>query len=158
MNLIRRPTPLGAYRPRSIDDQFGRIVENMFDDMFAPLAAGAGLPQWATEGIATPRLNVTETDKEFMVEAEMPGVKKEDVKVSVENQRVTIEGECKRDSEQREGENVVYSEHSARKYMRSFTLPSDVDEAAAQAQLEHGVLKLTLPKKQAAAATRLTVQ
>ncbi|MGZ8289069.1 MAG: Hsp20/alpha crystallin family protein [Telluria sp.] len=158
MNLIRRPSPLGAYRPGSLDDQFGRMVENMFEDMFAPLAAGSGLSQRGTEGIATPRLNVTETEKSFEVEAEMPGVKKEDVKVSVENQRVTIEGECKRESERREGENVVYSERSASRYMRSFTLPSDVDEAAAAAHLENGVLTLSLPKKKSAAATRLTVQ
>jgi len=159
MNIVRRnPSSLAAYRPRSLDDQFGRLVENMFEDMFAPFTAGSGLSQWAGENVATPRLNVTETDKSFEVEAEMPGVKKEDIKVAIENQRVTIEGECKRESEQREGENVVYSERSARKYVRVFTLPTDVDETAAQARLENGVLSLSLPKKQGGAATRLTVQ
>ncbi|MGZ8320693.1 MAG: Hsp20/alpha crystallin family protein [Telluria sp.] len=157
MNIIRRPSGLAQYRPRSIDDQFGRLVENMFEDMLSPFGA-QGMPQWSAEGIATPRLNVTETEKTFEVEAEMPGVKKEDIKVSVEHQRVTIEGESKRETERKEGENVVYSERSASKYMRSFTLPSDVDEATAQAHLENGVLTLTLPKKQAGAATKLTVQ
>lgn len=159
MNLVRRnPSQLATYRPRSLDDQFGRLVENMFEDFFAPFTTGSSLSQWGGEGVATPRLNVTETDKSFEVEAEMPGVKKEDVKVAVENQRVTIEGESKRETEQREGENVVYSERSARKYVRAFTLPSDVDEAAAQARLENGILTLSLPKKQGGAATRLTVQ
>lgn len=157
MNIIRRPSGLSPYRPRSIDDQFGRLVENMFEDMLSPFGP-QGMPQWSAEGISTPRLNVTETEKTFEVEAEMPGVKKEDIKVSVENQRVTIEGESKRETERKEGENVVYSERSASKYMRSFTLPSDVDEATAQAHLENGVLTLTLPKKQAGAATKLTVQ
>lgn len=158
MNLIRRPSSLATYRPRTLDDTFGRMVESMVEDMFAPFSAGQQLSQWAGEGVATPRINVRETEKSFEIEAEMPGVKKEDVKVSVENQRVTIEAESKRDTEEREGENVVYSEHSARRYMRSFSLPTDVDEAAAQAHLENGMLTLSLPKKQAGAATRLTVQ
>lgn len=158
MNLVRRPTQLGAYRPRGLDDPFGRMVESMFEDMFAPMAAGAVMPQWAAEGVTTPRLNVKETEKAFEVEAEMPGVKKEDVKVSIENQRVTIEAEARSESEQREGENVIYSERSTRKYMRSFSLPSDVDEATAEAHLDSGLLTLTLPKKQTASAKRLTVQ
>ncbi|RJG27443.1 Hsp20/alpha crystallin family protein [Massilia cavernae] len=158
MNLVRRPTPLGAYRARALEDPFGRLVENMFEDMLAPMAGGSMMPQWANEGITTPRLNVKETEKSFEVEAEMPGVKKEDVKVSIENQRVTVEAETKTESEQREGENIIYSERSTRKYLRAFTLPSDVDEAAAQAHLENGVLTLSLPKKQGGSATKLTVQ
>ena len=159
MNLIRRtPSQLSTYRPRSIDDQFGRLVESMFEDMMAPFVGGTGLSQWQGEGVASPRLNVTESDNAFEIQAEMPGVNKEDVKVAIENQRVTIEGECKREDEQREGENVVYSERAVHKFMRSFTLPGDVDENAAQARLENGVLKLTLPKKQGAAPTKLTIQ
>ena len=159
MNLVRRTTsPLSVYRPHSIEDQFGRIVESMFEDMLAPFTAGGTLPRFSEEGSISPRLNVTETEKSFEVEIEMPGVKKEDVKVSVEHQRVTIEGEAKREEQQREGENVLYTERSARKFVRSFMLPSEVDEATAQARMENGVLSLSLPKKQASAAKRLTVQ
>jgi HSP20 family protein len=159
MNLIRRgSSPLSTYRPAAIEDQFGRIVENMFEDMMAPFAAGTAGPRWAMEGITTPRLNLVEREKEFEVQAEMPGVKKEDVKVTIENQRVTLEGESKSETEQKEGEHVVYAERSMQKFMRSFTLPSDVDEAAAQAKMENGVLTLTLPKKQGSAAKKLTVQ
>jgi HSP20 family protein len=160
MNLIRRPSsPLSAYRPGALEDQFGRIVENMFEDMLAPFTAGTSMPRWAMEGITTPRLNLTETDKDFQVQAEMPGVKKEDVKVTIENQRVTMEAEAKNETEQREGEHVVYSERSTQKFMRSFTLPSDVDDAAAEAKMENGILTLTLPKKQGGSgAKKLTVQ
>jgi HSP20 family protein len=158
MNLIRRPSSLATYRPRGLDDPFGRMVESMVEDMFAPFTTGQQMSQWAGESISAPRINVSENEKSFEIEAEMPGVKKEDVKVSVENQRVTIEAESKRDTEERQGENVVYAEHSARKYMRSFSLPADVDETAAQAHLENGIRRLSLPKKQAGAATRLTVQ
>lgn len=159
MNMIRRtPSALTGYRPRAMDDQFGRLVENMFEEMFAPFTLGSALSQWPAEGSVSPRLNVSETDKAFEVQAEMPGVKKEDVKVAIEHQRVTIEGESKREQEQREGENVLYTERSASKFMRSFVLPVEVDEASAEARMENGVLTLTLPKKQSSEATRIAIQ
>ena len=155
MNLIKRGTSPLAFRGGAMDDQLGRMVENMFQDFLAPLAQGA---RWADEGLAMPRLDVSEHDNAFEVQAELPGVKKEDVKVSIDGQRVTLEGECQQANEQREGEQVVYSERSTRRYLRSFTLPSEVDDTAAQARLENGVLMLTLPKKQGSAAKRLTIQ
>ena len=159
MNIIRRtPSALAGYRPRAMDDQFGRLVENMFEEMFAPFTHGGALSQWPAEGTVSPRLNVSETDKAFEVQAELPGVKKEDVKVAVEHQRVTIEGETRREQEQREGENTLYSERSASRFMRSFMLPVEVDEASAEARMENGILTLTLPKKQGSAATRLSIQ
>jgi HSP20 family protein len=105
-----------------------------------------------------PRLDLVETDQAYELQAEMPGVEKEDLKVAIDHQRVTIEGECRKANERREGENVVYSERSARKFMRSFTLPSEVDDAAAQAKLENGVLHLTLPKKQGSTVRRIDIQ
>jgi HSP20 family protein len=138
-----------------MEDQFGRMVESMFQDFFAPLAQGG---HWADEGMGVPRLDVRETDKAFEIQADLPGVKKEDIKVSIDGPRVTIEGECQQANEQREGEQVVYSERSTSRYQRSFNLPSEVDDAAAEARLEDGVLKLTLPKKTGGAARRLTIQ
>ena len=159
MNIIRRtPSALAGYRPRAMDDQFGRLVENRFEEMYAPITHGGALSQWPAEGTVSPRLNVSETDKAFEVQAELPGVKKEDVKVAVEHQRVTIEGETKREQEQREGENVLYTERSASKFVRSFMLPVEVDEASAEARMENGILTLTLPKKQGSEATRISIQ
>lgn len=158
MNIIRRtPSSLSGYRPRMVEDQFGRLVENMFEDMLAPLAQGALAP-WSGEGAISPRLDVRESDQAFEVKAELPGVKKDDVKVTIERQRVTIEGESKREQEQREGENLLYSERRSTSFMRSFVLPVEVDEANAQARIEDGVLSLTLPKKQGSAATRISIQ
>ena len=155
MNLIRRgTTPLSSYRPGGMEDQFGRMFENMFQDFFAPLTQG----RWSGDDVGMPRLDVTETEKTFEVKAEMPGVKKEDVNVSIDGQRVTIEGECQQANEQRQGEQVVYSERSTRKYQRSFTLPTEVDDTGAQARLEDGVLLLSLPKKQGGTARKLTIQ
>jgi HSP20 family protein len=159
VNLIRRTgSPMARYRPTAMEDQFGRMIESMFEDFLAPAAQAAALSRLSEEGVISPRINVIETDKAYQVQAELPGVKKEDVKVSIENQRVTIEAETKQEEEKKEGENVVYAERSARKFVRSFLLPTEVDDAAADAKLEDGVLTLTLPKKQANAAKRLTVQ
>ena len=154
MNIVKRSnTPVSAFRPGLLEDQFGQLIETMFQDMFAPLGVSrqAGAAAQAC-------MNVTENDQAFEVEVEMPGVKKEDVKVTLDQQRVTIEGEAKRESEQRDGDNVVYSERSIGKYMRSFTLPTNVDDSSAEARMENGVLKLTLPKKPDSASKRLTIQ
>jgi len=157
MNLVRRgSTPLSAYRPGSVEDQFGRLVESMFEDFFAPLAQGGA--SLGDAGAAVPRLDMSETEQAYDIQADMPGVDKQDLKVAIDHNRVTIEGECRKANERREGENVVYSERSARKFMRSFTLPTEVDDATAQAKLENGVLHLTLPKKQGSEARRLTIQ
>lgn len=157
MNLVRRSsTPLSLLRPGAIDDPFARIVDNMFDEFFSPFTRGT--PAWSEAAASSPRLDVNETEKTYEIKAEMPGVKKEDLKVSIDHDRITIEGECRTASERREGENVVYSERSTGKLMRSFMLPTEVDDTAAQAKLENGILSLSLPKKQGSEAHRLTIQ
>ena len=156
MNLIRRASnPMSTYRPGSVEDQFGRMVETMFQDFFSPIAQGSG---WRDDGLGVPRLDVRETEKTFEIQADLPGVRKEDIKVSIDGPRVTIEGECQQANEQREGEQVMYSERSTRRYQRSFSLPSEVDDASSEARFEDGVLKLSLPKKMGGSARRLTIQ
>jgi HSP20 family protein len=149
---------MAVYRPRSAEDQFGRMVESIFEDLIAPVAQAAALSRLSEDGTVGPRIDISENEKAYTVNAEMPGAKKEDMKVSVDGQRITIEAEVKREEEKREGENVVMAERTVRKYMRSFLLPAEVDDSAAEARLEDGILTLTLPKKQAAAAKRLTIQ
>lgn len=153
MNLIRRnASPMAAYRPGSVEDQFGRMVESMFEDFFAPMTQSM-----SPDGAMAPRLNITETDSGFELQAELPGVAKDDIKVSIEGQRVQIEAQCHNSSTTREGEKVVLAERSASRYLRSFMLPAEVDDDAAQAHLENGVLHLSLPKKQVTPARRLTI-
>lgn len=157
MNLIRRDNaPLSPYRS-TLDEPFGRLFENMFEGFFAPLMSSSLLQQDAGLPVS-PRVDLNETDTAFQVQAELPGVKKEDIKVSIDNRRVSIEAESKRESAEKEGENIVYTERSSRKFARSFTLPTEVDDAAAEAKLENGILFLTLPKKESTHARRLTIQ
>lgn len=77
MNIIRRnPSALAGYRPRGMDEQFGRLVESMFEDMFAPFTHAGALSQSAGDGVLSARLDVSETDQAFEIQADMPGRKK----------------------------------------------------------------------------------
>ena len=103
------------------------------------------------------RLDLKETEKAYMVHAEIPGVKKEDIEVSIDGNLVTIRAEVKRQKEEK-GETMLRTERYYGAMTRSFTLATDVDEKAAGAKYTDGVLELTLPKKPGGATRRLTVQ
>ena len=104
------------------------------------------------------RSDLSEDDKNFVIKSEIPGVKKEDIHISIDGNRVSISAETKRESEEKEGTKVVRSERYYGKVFRSMTLDSDVDQDQADAKYEDGVLTLTLPKKAGSAAKQLTVK
>jgi len=104
------------------------------------------------------KIDVKEQDKAYTVHAEMPGVKKEDIHVTVEGAMVSISAERKQEKEVKEGERVLRTERYFGKVSRSFQLGQDIDEGQASAKFTDGVLELTLPKKAATQARRLTIQ
>lgn len=103
------------------------------------------------------RLDVEEDDKSYTVQAEIPGVNKSDIKVSIDGNQVSISAEVKNEKEAKEGNKVVRSERYYGSISRSFTLENDVDEAGAIAKYDNGVLLLTLPKKPGGKAKQVTV-
>jgi HSP20 family protein len=103
------------------------------------------------------KVDVTRTDDTYSVKAEMPGIKKDDISVSIDGGQVTIAGEVKKEKEEKKGEEVIRSERYYGKVSRSFTLPQEVDEGKAQAKYADGVLNLTLPVKSKAGSRKLTV-
>lgn len=103
------------------------------------------------------RLDVTEDDKAFCVKADIPGVKKEDIKVSVDGNLVSITAETKKEAEEKEGQTVVRSERYYGCASRSFSLAQDIDQDAVAAKYSDGVLELTLPKKPGAAGKTITI-
>ena len=103
------------------------------------------------------RMDVKEDDKAYTIHAEMPGVKKEDIQVSIDGNQVSIVAEVKSEKQEKQGEKVLRSERYYGKVYRAFSLPQDVDQENAKAKYESGVLELTLPKKAAAATRKLTV-
>lgn len=92
------------------------------------------------------KMDVTEADAAYTVKAEIPGVKKEDIKVDVEGNEVTITAELKRETEQKDGKSLR-SERYYGQQSRSFTLAHDIDDGKIEAKYADGVLVLTLPKK-----------
>lgn len=103
------------------------------------------------------KIDVKEQDKAFVVHAEMPGIKKEDIHVSIEGPTVVISAERKQEKEVKDGERVLRSERYFGKVSRSFQLGQDIDDGKAAAKFADGVLELTLPKKAAAQSKRLVI-
>lgn len=136
-----------------------RSFDRLFDDAFSGLPGFFGTPAARGDGDTprSPALDLSETDKAYTVKLDVPGVKKEDVKVSIDGRRVSVEARSDNTEEKKEGDRVVYRERSMASYARSFTLPAEVDSAAANAKLEHGVLMLELPKRGAPAASQIKI-
>jgi HSP20 family protein len=105
----------------------------------------------------TPTANVTETEKEFLIKAELPEVKREDVKVTLENGVVTISGERRREKEDKT-ENEIRIESFYGMFSRSFQLPDNVDVNAIRAESKDGVLRLHLPKTEAVKPKAIAVE
>jgi HSP20 family protein len=135
---------------RRWNDEF----DNLFEGFFRPMrmideeAAGTGL---------APRLDVIERDAEFVVQAELPGVKKDDIEVAMENGVLTISAESRSETEEKEGERVIRQERRYGKYLRSLRLGKDVDDKKVRATFKDGILELTLPKAEAVKPKKITV-
>ena len=132
--------------------QFHRSFESAFRRFFSPARFDAEAQTLDM------RLDVSENDKAYVVKADVPGVKKEDINVRIDGNVVQIDAEVKREKETKgEGGKVLHSERYHGTVSRTFSLGQDVDEAKADAKYADGVLTLELPKKASAAARKLTV-
>ena len=100
------------------------------------------------------KLDVSEDEKSYLVRADLPGYKKEDIRVSVDGNQITISAETSMKKEEKKDQNVIYSERYEGKMFRSFTLDCNVDEAKSAAKFTDGVLELTLPKQMESASCK----
>jgi len=103
------------------------------------------------------KIDLSEDKKHFTVRADLPGVKKEDIQVDIDGNRIAISAQAKSFKEEKKGETVIYSERYEGKVFRSFALNSDVDESKAEASYKDGVLELRLPKKSNGKSKRLSI-
>lgn len=135
------------------------IRYNPADDAFDDLFRGFLMRPVHMEGAPDIqiKLDVTEDDKNYSVHAEMPGVKKDDIHVTIDGNQIAISAEVKNEKEVKEGEKVLRSERYYGKVSRAFTVAHDVDEESSSAKYNDGVLVLTLRKKAAAASKRLAI-
>jgi HSP20 family protein len=111
-----------------------------------------------TPSLGQIKVDVSEDDQVYRIHAEIPGAKKEDIKVSVDNDVVSISAEVRRDAEQKEGSRVVRSERYYGTVSRAFSLGGEVDESKCNAKYQDGVLELVLPKKAGGRVRQIAVQ
>ena len=104
------------------------------------------------------KIDVKEQEKSYLVHAEIPGVKKDDIHVAIDGAVVSISAERREEKDVKEGERVLRTECYFGKVSRSFQLAQEIDEAQVTAKYTDGVLELTLPKKAATQARRITIQ
>jgi HSP20 family protein len=130
-----------------------------FEDIFNDLTRGYWVKPFPAQGgeELKMKVDVKEDDKAYTVHAEIPGVNKDDIRVDVNGDQVSISAEVKREKEEK-GEKMLHSERYYGMLSRSFSLPGDVDEKGTVAKYADGVLDLTLPKKQGNGARRISVQ
>ncbi|HPF27524.1 MAG TPA: Hsp20/alpha crystallin family protein [Steroidobacteraceae bacterium] len=136
MNLIRRE-PF-----RDIDDLFNRMLTSSWPRSRALANNGGNAIEWA------PSADISETDKEFLVRAELPAVKKDDIQVTVDNDVITIRGERKQETEDK-SEKHHRVERFYGTFERSFSLPPNADASAIKADSKDGVLTVRIPKAKA---------
>jgi len=142
--------------------QFDRLFDDAFGHVFAQPVADAAPAR-------RPAIDVSESDSAYVVTLDVPGVTREDVKVSIDGRRVSVVAEAAAATPAAEAataeapaetttasERVILRERAGASFARSFTLPSDIDQASSQARLDNGVLTLTLAKR-SPATTQLTV-
>ena len=133
------------------DDGF----DNLFEGFFRPMRVNT---PFSSGNQLTPAIDVTENGQSYTVKAELPGIKKEDIHVTLQDGVLTISGETREDTEQKEGDRVIRRERRYGKYSRSMTLNKQVDENNVKAAYADGILSLTLPKKEESKPQKINVQ
>lgn len=125
-------------------------VSNRLNTLFGrlPVSTGAGQEMLAVTDW-TPIVDISETDKAYLIKGEIPGVKKEDVKVTIEDGMLTVRGERHQEKEDK-GEKFHRVERCYGSFMRSFRLPDDADESTVKAEFKDGIISITLPKSEKA--------
>lgn len=132
---------------------------NPFDELFKDFGKGFWVKPVAfpAETAVEMKIDVKEDEKSYTIRAEIPGAKKDDIKVDVDGNLVSVSAEVKQEKEEKKGEKVVYSERSYGMASRSFTLPAEVNAKDAKAEYKDGLLSLMLPKKANGGGQRVAI-
>ena len=134
------------------------------DEAFDDLLRGFFVRPVSFEGstahpqVAQFRVEVSEGESAYTIRAEIPGVRKDDININIEGDQVAISAEVKNEKEAKDGERVLRSERYYGKVYRAFQLGQPVDDAACAAKYSDGILELTLPKRAATSAKRITIE
>ncbi|HEY8271583.1 MAG TPA: Hsp20/alpha crystallin family protein [Pseudobdellovibrionaceae bacterium] len=148
----RELAPLSGMR--NMMSRFDDVFNNLEREFFAEPAGG----RWAQTGLEgmtefTPSVDIEESDEMYLISADLPGIKKEDVKIDVTGNTLRFSGERSKDIKE-EG----YRERSYGRFSRSFTLPQNIDPKKVEAHFEDGVLRIVLPKSEVKSAQEIKIQ
>ena len=131
-----------------------------FDEFFRDFPLGYSVKPLHGDPLPSPdkiKIDVKTNDKSFTVHAEMPGLNKDDIHVTVDGNHLTIRAEVKQHDADSEDGQVVHSERYYGAVARTISLPAPVSEAGAKAKYENGILTLNLPKETAGGAKRIAI-
>ncbi len=155
MNLTRfEPTPLASFPLFREMEQMSERLNRLFGTWTRP---GNGGKESLTVADWTPFVDIEETEKEYLIKAELPEIKKEDVKVTVENGILTLQGERKQEKEEK-GKKFHRIERSYGTFLRTFTVPVDAEETKVAADFKDGILRVHLPKTEKARPKAIEVK
>lgn len=132
---------LSVSKPRS-------LFPTVFDDFFRPWNEWFGNEPLYNKVLTVPAVNITENDKEYKITVAAPGLKKDDFKIDLDGNMLTISAETEETTEEKEDERYTRKEYNYTSFSRSFTLPDEVNKEKIEAVYENGVLKLRLPVKE----------
>jgi HSP20 family protein len=156
---LRRLPDLDRPGPLPLEESMNsltRFERDFFPEFFRRLSRPLALE---TEGPGEIRVDITEHDKEYLVRAEVPGAKKDDIRVSIDGSYVFITAEAKKEKEtksEKEGRTLVKETYYG-SASRGFSLAHEIDSKAATAKLEDGVLNLKLPKREGAGSKLIAI-
>ena len=141
---------IDRYQPFGQTMGLRQVMDRLLEDAFVMPRGGDG------QGWGGPALNVYEEGDQLTVEAQLPGLKPEDLEINVEQGVLTIGGQTTTDEERKE-RNYLVREHRTGRFSRSLRLPATYDTDACTATFEQGMLKLAFPKSEAVSYTHLTL-
>ena len=135
----------------------GSLIGPNFDDFIERFFYGWPAFERQSDVLWTPRVDVSETDKEVLLDVEIPGIEKNDIKIEVKNNTLYISGERKHEKKTENTECSRIERHYG-KFERSFGLPETVDTGKVSAKYKEGILELTLPKTEKAKPKEIKVE
>lgn len=160
------PVPTKTMQPQDVFEQFDRIYDSISRRAFEIFEGNNGnsfgrdLENWfqaESELLHPLKINMSETDGQVTVEAEVPGFRGKDLEVHMEPRRLTISGKRETSEEQKKGK-TIYEEHRSNEILRVINLPAEVDTGKVTATLKNGILELQMPKGHAVKGTRIEVK
>lgn len=146
------------WSPMKEIENMRRDMERLFEDVFEPTGRRRRWwPKPSEEGIIVPNINVYDRKNEIVIKAELPGVEKDDIDLTITKDSITLKGESKKDEEVKE-EDYYSREISYGSFTRTVALPAEVDSEKAKATFKNGILDIVLPKREEAKPREIKVQ